>query len=217
MGKAKIVLTPTIIDSTINDFNTSEGKIENALDTLIKEYPDNTDLEEVMIKVAAIDSLYSTQLFRCFKSDNGCEERNKYIEKMSEKIIAIEQIDKILLSKDRTPRMKVISCIANVNNSNFDRVWSFASKYCNWHNQEGYAIFDKYSRGTIYSIYKTKENGLNGVNVTYDTVLDYESFYDLCEKFIAEIKERYSKEYTFKEIDKFLWYYGKYRSKFAIS
>ena len=40
---------------------------------------------------------------------------------------------------------------------------------------------------------------------------------DLCEKFIAEIKERYSKEYTFKEIDKFLWYYGKYRSKFAIS
>ena len=194
MGKMEILLTKELIDSNIREFDKEEKKVEDTLEFIIKQYPNNTDIKEVMIKVAVIDSLYSSQLYRSIKSDNS-DKRIHYIEVISKRIMKIKQLDDMLLSEDKRIRMKAIRRIADAEESNYNRTWSFASKYCNWHNHEGFAIYDKYSRGTIYSIYKTKANGLSGKNVTYDKVLDYASYYDICEELIVVIKERFKKKF----------------------
>ncbi|MBO5609300.1 MAG: hypothetical protein J5929_02840 [Eubacterium sp.] len=212
MGRMEVGLSKGLIDDYISKFDKKEKNVEEALKTLIENYPKNTDINEVMIKVAAIDSMYSTQLNRKIARD-----KISHVTVMSERIKELKQIDKCLHSDNKTTRMKAVQGIAIGNKEGYDDAWSFASKYCSWHNQSGFAIFDKYSRGTIYSVCKTKTNALDSIRVTYELLLNYETFYDICEHLIAVIKERYNKEYTFKQIDKFLWQYGYDHPNIAIS
>ncbi len=80
--------------------------------------------------------------------------------------------------------------------------YSFATKYCNWHNLEQYAIYDSFVEKILLA-YKKQDNfteftkdGLRDFMTFKRVIQDFMCFYDLS-------------SHNLKEIDKFLWIYGK--------
>ena len=127
--------TPTndLLDRYINKFNSDKRykPADIAISKLFKTFPKNDTLEDVLLKLSVINDLYSTNILGTFK--------------MAEHILK-QDIDDDL--KDGKP--EVVNQIArghgirtkkNKTELNF---YSFATKYCNWHNQESYAIYDSF-------------------------------------------------------------------------
>ena len=80
--------------------------------------------------------------------------------------------------------------------------YSFATKYCNWHNSESYAIYDSFVDKLLMA-YKKKDNfssfrqiDLKDFSKFKNIINDFSNFYNLT-------------KHNLKEIDKFLWIYGK--------
>jgi hypothetical protein len=81
-------------------------------------------------------------------------------------------------------------------------LYSFATKYCNWHNKESYALYDSfvakillaYQRQDRFSVFK--QSDLKDFIKFLKIIYDFINFYGLA-------------RYNLKEIDKFLWIYGK--------
>lgn len=80
--------------------------------------------------------------------------------------------------------------------------YSFATKYCNWHNSDDYAIYDSFVDKVLMA-YKHEDNfsdfkhtDLKNFRLFKRIILDFIASYGLT-------------KYNLKEIDKFLWIYGK--------
>ena len=80
--------------------------------------------------------------------------------------------------------------------------YSFATKYCNWHNRDNYAIYDSFVNKVLIA-YKRQDNfstfmekDLKDFIKFKEIVLDFKQFYKLT-------------DHDLKQIDKFLWIYGK--------
>ena len=97
--------------------------------------------------------------------------------------------------KNKTENDKVIKDI------NF---YSFATKYCNWHNQECYPIYDSFVEKILIEYQKDKPFSIfNTIDlkdfIKFKTIIsDFINYYNLNNK-------------SLKEIDKFLWIYGRER------
>jgi hypothetical protein len=143
------------------------------------------------LKVVALTRLYSTQIFAVYDVASHINRWAKDVDiGLSEG--APEVVDKIAM--------------VTISSSGKQRAnWSFASKYCSWHNQASYPMWD--SRVRRYLICLNKH--LRSVNETPfahpDGWTHYRKFRDL----IAAFSERYKLgSFNFKEIDMFLWKYG---------
>jgi hypothetical protein len=165
---------------------------ENTLKCLFKKYPQNVIIEEVIIKVCAINSLYNTNIF----SVNSIASNIKNINNFDERI---KTFDKELVHE-----------IAQTNNRYF---YSFATKYCHFHN-DIYPIYDSFVNEILIN-YQLKENFIivnrnvekpNTKKQLQQYIRDYNNFFDLYEAF----KIKYHLEtFSNEEIDHFLWGYGK--------
>ncbi len=89
-----------------------------------------------------------------------------------------------------------------------NHVYSFASKYCSWHNSE-YPIADSYSKGMLYYInkaeafYKDDKNELPSKS----SLNDYKVFFDMYMAFKKTYFDGMS-DITNKVIDTYLWKYA---------
>jgi hypothetical protein len=162
-----------------HDYEVTEG----ALAELIKQFPRNTDRSQVLLKVAAINQLYTV---------------NVYAVRIVADHIADLKIDAHLDAGS----VQLVDMIAQVRlGENKQRTYlSFASKYCSWHRPADYPIWDACARKCL-SAYKLEF----GLGFARADLWEYISFFDA----VKEFRDRFGlRPLTFKQIDKFLYLKG---------
>ncbi|MCY1153017.1 MAG: hypothetical protein OWP43_11435 [Sphaerochaetaceae bacterium] len=192
MDEIKKIPIPTPGEKELQKYLNTWESLENyvaqekALNNLFfKVYPNNTNIHEVLIKVSTLNDFYSTNIF------------SPYI--IAKHIITLN-IDKKLKEGD----ISLVEDIANVSMSKDKKIYfySFATKYCSHHQPSRYPIYDSfvdevlwhYKKENNYSTFKRKD--LKNYNIFNKTLKDFKDFYNL-------------NNYSLKEIDKYLWQFGK--------
>ena len=171
-----------------------EGDIADlALSELFRQYPRNESYSHVLLKVVALDRLYSTNVKACYDAANHIHKRG-------------EEIDSALANG--SPEIVDTIAALKLSISGKQRlIYSFASKYCSWHRPGKYPIWDsrvrQYLTALRYQLKDTEDAGLLGTNPYLWTL--YPEFVALIER----MQKRYGlEEFTFKDIDKLMWKYG---------
>ncbi|MEO8100614.1 MAG: hypothetical protein ABI811_23145 [Acidobacteriota bacterium] len=175
-------------------FDQEFGEVEQALQELFARYPANHDLSHVLLKVVAVNSLYSTRIPVYSEKIPNVVDVSKHIHQNALKI------DAALASGSP----ETIAMIAQISTKGKSRNnFSFATKYCSWHKPESYPIWDS-NVGKCLGRLQKQSNFASDFNVNSERW----TYSDFC---VAMKKFRHHFDlgsFTFKEIDKFLWLYG---------
>jgi hypothetical protein len=183
--------TNELVEEYIDKFNKDERYFpaDQAIINLFESFPENKKLEDILLKISVINDLYSTNILGTFIMA-------KHIQKL--------QIDQGLKVGD--PHLvNEIALGHGIKSKRFNKeinFYSFATKYCNWHNRDNYAIYDSfvekvliaYQRKDSFSIFKKSD--LKNFVKFKSIIFDFMNFYGLSRQ-------------NLKGIDKFLWIYGK--------
>lgn len=148
-------------------------------------YPLNSDLDDVLIKVCALNDFYSTNIFSPFA--------------IAKHIVSLK-IDDYLANDD----LKIVDKIAQVkmNGGKIINFYSFATKYCSHHNPAVYPIYDSYVEKLLL-YFKKKDK------FSYFSKQDLRS-YSLYKSILVEFRKFYGLEsFDLKQIDQYLWQAGK--------
>lgn len=154
---------------------------EKSLNMLFLDlFPENKNINEILIKVSTLKDFYSTRLSKTFT--------------VAKHILELD-IDKRLNESD----LSLVEDIANVDR----RYYSFATKYCSHHNSDNFPIYDKNVANVLYYFNKqdkfakfTKTN-INKDYFKFKYVIDeFTDFYNL-------------EEFSRKELDRYLWQVGR--------
>lgn len=156
----------------------------------------NNSLETVLVKVMLINDFYGTNVYDTLS--------------VAQHILSISEIDARLTSGD----LKLIIDIGNMQSKTSNQYfYSFATKYCSFHNPEGFPIFDKYIEYVLSSLDKEKffkRIEAEGIET------DYEKAKGLRNPGILYKKVKYVgneidflKGRNLKIIDQYLWAFGK--------
>ncbi|MCK5633051.1 hypothetical protein KAH94_04830, partial [bacterium] len=110
--------------SSLENYTLQESSLKKLFS---KTYPYNNDLDNVLIKVCALNDFYSTNIFSPFA--------------VAKHIVSIK-IDHDLSEND----LKIVNKIALVkmNGGKTINFYSFATKYCSHHKPTIYPIYDSY-------------------------------------------------------------------------
>ncbi len=159
---------------------------ETALDRLFFELsPKNTDISDILLKVATLNDFYSTNIFSIFP------------------------VAKHILSLDIDERLKRgdIFLVNEIQNITIKegvqrKFYSFATKYCSHHNPLAYPIYDSYVEKVLKYFRKTdhfakfKNADLKDYQQFKNLILTFRSYYGL-------------EQFNLKQIDQYLWQLGK--------
>ena len=164
-----------------------------ALELLFKQYPLNTNLSEVILKVACLNMLY------------GANARmHATIPQIAEKIISIKDFDKRVQKWDES----LVIELAKFPNA---KLYSFASKYCVLHN---HSVYNKDDYVILDSIVPTKLRQFKKAYPKYkfaqfkdkDFKLEnYGKYKQILENFRAD----FALGCSLRELDWYLWKLGK--------
>jgi hypothetical protein len=171
------------------DNNNEFTIVELALSELFERYPNNQDLQIVLIKVIVLDSLYNTNIRM------GGEN-------------ALVKVANHILSKNIDGKLKsglpeLVDEIALINiEGNRRRNYSFASKYCHWHQPEIYPIYDSFVDHLLWA-YREQDNFMMFKRIELQQYSQYKEVIKRFREFFELTR------FDFKELDKFLWGYGK--------
>lgn len=183
--------TNELLDSYIEKFNKDERykPADDAILKLFKAFPENDNIEDILLKISVINDMYSTNILGTFR--------------MARHILE-QDVDNGLKNGDpevvhRIAKGHGIRTKKNNTELNF---YSFATKYCNWHNQDRYAIYDSFVEKVILAYQREDKFS----NFKISDLKDFKKFL----KVISDFSDYYGlTRHNLKEIDKFLWIYGK--------
>ncbi|MCD7892375.1 MAG: hypothetical protein LUG60_01615 [Erysipelotrichaceae bacterium] len=185
----KDIPTPSTkeVDKYLKKWNTMENYVlqENSLDKLFfQTYPNNTDINDILIKASSLNDFYSTNIFSIFN--------------VAKHILNLD-IDKRLKNGDTS----LVNDIAKVTISGVDKnFYSFATKYCSHHNPLEYPIYDNYV-DKVLNYFKNRDKF---DDFTKNDLKDYIHFKNV----LLSFRKYYGlEEYNLKEIDKYLWQLGR--------
>jgi hypothetical protein len=166
-------------------YEENKGDIaDDALRELFSQYPRNDNRAHVLLKVVALNRLYSAGIFAVYDVADHIHLQAKEIDAGLE-IGNPEIVDKIQRVTIRATGKQ-------------RKFWSFATKYCSWHNQAEYPMWD--TRVCRY---------LCSLGVEEFAHPDAWTRYADFKKLISDFRARYHLEsFTFKQIDMFMWKYG---------
>lgn len=159
---------------------------EKALDKLFfHTYPHNSNIEDILVKVAILNDFYSTNIFSGY---------------MVAKHILELNIDERLEDGDDTLVNEIAEIVTN--DGKTKNFYSFATKYCSHHRPFDYAIYDSYVDRVLRYFRNT------------DGFSDFEDMdlrnYAKFRKVLAEFQEFYRlQKYNLKLLDRYLWQLGK--------
>jgi hypothetical protein len=166
------------------DRDPSTQLIEDALRQLREHFRKNVEPSHVLLKVVALNKLYSTNIIN--------------VEAVARHIVDKEIDDHL---SNGSP--EIVDLIANVTIGTQQRNnFSFATKYCSWHNPTAYAIWDgnvdeclwHYRNQDHFAKFKRKD-----ISSSYDSFL----------KVIADFRSHYNlTSVSLRDLDKFLWQVG---------
>ena len=158
---------------------------EDALDKLFfKLCSENTDMSDILLKVAALNDFYSTNIF------------------------SVYPVAKHILSLNIDDRLKIgdvvlVSDIQKVTINGVEKnFYSFATKYCSHHRPLDFPIYDSYVE-KVLCYFRDRDQfasfltpWLKDYAKFKGTLIDFRAFYGL-------------DKYNLKEIDKYMWQLGK--------
>ncbi len=158
---------------------------ESALDKLFfNTYPNNTDINDILIKSSALNDFYSTNIFSIFP--------------VAKHILNLN-IDNRLKNGDETLVNDIANIVINGKQKNF---YSFATKYCSHHFPKVFPIYDSYvEKVLVYfqnkdNFSKFKRADLKDYKKFKNTLIEFKRFYNI-------------DEYNLKDIDRYIWQLGK--------
>lgn len=192
----KININATMIQNAEKDVmrNHTYGPEIELVKSCLKKYPDNTDIDIVAMKIALIDVTNSTNLSRQKSEIN--------ISELAKKIVGINSIDERIEKGDPEVVNEIANCNGNV------RLFSFASKYCCYHNKyvynrDDYSIFDKVMKENLLKYFKNNNITKNGIE-SWRKKLNYKEYNDFITDNLNSlgIKSKYRK----RQFDLFVWY-----------
>lgn len=172
---------------------------EDLLQQLLKKYPDHSNKSAVETKVKLLNLFYST----------GIQATNK----MSDNILSIDDIDTRLFNGDKS----LIAQIATLDFEGKERFnYSFATKYCAYHQPTKFPIYDSIVAMTFISLFtknllpkfkytprksSAKETFTKGEFA--EKLKKYDFFVEVYDYFmdLYDLKEYF----TYREIDSYIW------------
>jgi hypothetical protein len=172
--------TPARVMSYIQRFDKEEDGVERTLTKLFRLCPKNTVLEDVLFKVVMLNALYHTSIF----SPHGVAKHILWL-----------KIDAQL----QAGQSQAVDLIASVRLGKRERYnYSFATKYCSWHNREAYPIYDKRVDAILWG-YKKQDHF---AAFQRQDLWEYDEF----KRVIMAFRTHYNLgAFDFKDLDKFLW------------
>lgn len=194
------------IDDILNEWKDlgAYTKQEEILCNLFRKYPENTNFEDVVYKITILDSFYSTNLRFNDKTLTADKDSKSGVIEVANIILGIKDFDERVKNGDK----KLVGQIVNTakQDKNMKSVYSFATKYCSFHNPEKYPICDnfvkeelKYYRNQKESNFDFRNNELEIYGKFVDVIKNFRNIFNL-------------NKYSFKQIDQYLWLVGKKRS-----
>lgn len=166
---------------SLEDYSAQESAIDRLF---LSEFNSNDNLEHILIKCSVLNDFYSTNIFKIYP--------------VAKHILSLN-IDRRLRAGDPT----LVDEIARVDfNGDEKFFYSFASKYCSHHNPLEYPIYDSYVR-KVLNYYK-KVDGF--FYFGEEDLKNYPKFKEILIRFRDFYKLN---KYNLKELDKYLWQFGK--------
>jgi hypothetical protein len=187
MSTASPVLpTPTIdrVKDSIRQYDQTRATVENALSSLFTQFPDNENRDHILFKVVTLNSLYHT----------GILDPSKVVDH-----IYSLNIDLALQSGDP----ELVPMIAKVKLSKGPRTfYSFATRYCSLHYPDRFPIYNDPADKALWGYHEQDHFG----RFYHKDFLKYTRFKNI----LLTFQEVYHlRDFSFKEIDKYLWLTGK--------
>ena len=185
----KQIPPPTVeeIDKYLKLWDSLENYVlqEHALEKLFTvTYPNNKKIEDVLIKVCALNDFYSTQIMKPIT--------------VAKHIIELD-IDKNIKSND----IEIVNKVAMVNVGKREiNFYSFATKYLSHHKPTVYPIYDYYVEMVLWHF----KNEDKFCQFKKEDLKDYGKFINILNSFRKFYKVE---NYDLKKIDKYLWQTGK--------
>jgi len=178
--------TAELVNAACDKFDLDNFVIEEALNELFNQYQGNGSLPQVLLKVVSLNRLYSTQILAVMDVARHIHQNAKEIDfgLPTGSPLVVETIGKVTIGITGKERYN----------------YSFATKYCSWHNPTAYPIWD--SRVDKYLWRLQKQDNFAPFFKTNADMWDYPKFVEVMTAF----RKVYGLEsFTFKETDKFLW------------
>lgn len=180
-------ITKDLVNHFLKEWDKEElDNIDQIISKVFKLFNSNNKYEDVLARCCVLNTLYSTSI--------------KDIKTVARHISNLNLENKFN-THDISKVVNMISKIKMKNNKIYC-FYSFATKYCSFNFPNKYFIYDSYVDEVLWYLKKTN----NFYNFKRKDLKNYEYFYNIMNKFINFYGlEKYSK----KEIDKFLWLFGK--------
>jgi hypothetical protein len=199
---------PSSVREACRRFDKENAVVERALAELFRQYPTNDDEAHVLLKVVALNRLYSANIYAVY-------DVARHIYRHAEEVDSALKADPP--SPEAVDQIVQVKILATGKQRGY---WAFATKYCSWHRPESYSIWDSrvarslrslkgspFTRPDKWTQYpQFAYTDVNGVaRWRPDNWTQYRQFAYLMNQF----RDFYSLgSFTFKEIDKFLWLSG---------
>ncbi len=192
----KYIITRKDVEQTLStrDLVLSDYAVEEKiLKETFNRYPKNNNFEDVLLKVALLNQFYST----------GIQDIVSVAKNIVEK-----KIDNDL----KGGKPEVVHKIALVEHG--DKTinhFSFATKYCSFHQPDKYPIYDN----LVYQVLSKTRNVLNTGQFSLESIMDkgwkegnkdcgYNHYRNIYKAFMTYFGEAFANR-SFKEVDNYLW------------
>ena len=187
-------LVKEYVDKFDNDNNRSDFFKDSAIIKLFDKFPNNTELDEVLAKVTLLNAFYSTQIL------------DMDLLNVSRDIVALK-IDSSIYGEKVD--YDIVNRIAYCGSFYQRKLYSFASKYCSFHNPAEFPIVDSYSKGMLYYMNNCEDSRFHFFTHGF-TQNDLNNYHNYCKVYNAFVKHFKLENISYKEIDNYLWKYAKY-------
>lgn len=167
-------------------------ELNDNLIKLFQTFNDDRNKFHVLIKVAALNKIYSTAITNI----------NPVVEKIVEVSNENQNFKSINEYVELVDKISKIKWVNNKENSFERNNLSFASKYVHFVSGYETPIYDSY----IWIVINGYLGQKNNEKISFKNPKSYREFYDTFEKFKKDLD---LEKYTNYQIDKFLWQYGK--------
>ncbi len=172
-----------------------------ALYKLFKEMcTENREMPDILLKIATLNDFYSTYIFDTYSVGEHYYRKG-----------ADGEIDRRLNAKGTD--CQLVNELANVESGKREKplhLYSFATKYCSHHQPEKYPIYDRYVSDVLvfFRDQSARQEGKPFYEFAEkDLFNDYEKFVQTIDAFR---RHYHLEQYTYKQIDQYLWLLGKF-------
>lgn len=208
MGDLSYKLSEINIDEIIGRFEEKEKYKEAVLKEIFEKYKTNKNLNEVLIKVTVLNSLYSAGL------NNNDGKKTIDVVTMARHIQAKSRLDDWLSSENEEDLFNAYYYIAcgssEIRSETYNNCYAFASKYCSWQRPEVFPIMDSRAKKNLSLFIKENPISIKEELIGWEKKeTDYKLFWSACKEFQKYINGLGNRNYNMKKIDEFLWEYGR--------